>query len=632
MTRQNPLSWIVVPLLGSFLVVLAGCDLPTESPSFRTETDVESPLVAEKTYSFLGGPQSQFEPLVDTTTSTFDSLFTVGEDPKDIALEQRIDDFDIGTLDGALDEAGGTLSLDNSSFSEDVFALDGDGNNTVNLPDTVVYEPGTLTMENNDKVAFADDDHYVQLVDANVEMTNVTIDPSSAVFDTLAYTYPDVRRPPYAVGDSLVVRFVDNPCTSNPCDDGTFEFDITNLDQGFTINPDTVQVYPDKPTLADQGTLDFGIRAWLNENEEVSDDDTLSVSGEFSIQQFELREISASEAKPFTVNVTPDANGDGNLDIADDDETQTASFDGFKGITNRVEGLRIASTSLDLSVDAENIASTDAELYAALLGTSETDRVYLAGTDDGTSVSSPVPYDDTFVDGGSAIDLSNLIQFQLNLEDAVLGELAQRTIQIDEQNSTVSDFINTLPTQIRLAGQAHMNSDAGDLALRKPLFLDAGFLLSLPLRIEGSFTVRDTMAADFSGLQDLTDPDQTLNLSKAELLIDYRNELPLGADVEMTILDAQDAPVATLPRNDQARLEPAPKDSDGAASGPRTGTLAFSLGESQDELRALSEGQNILLRLTVIQADTQTAARMRADDTLRLSLRTDIESSVGVGD
>lgn len=628
MTRQTPLSWIVGPILGSFLVVLAGCDLPTESPSFRTETDVESPLVAEKTYSFLGGPQSQFEPLVDTTTSVFDSLFTVGEDPKDIALEQRIDDFDIGTLDGALDEAGGTLGLNNSSFSEDLFPF-----SSGNLPDIVVYTQGTLTMEQNDKVAFADDDHYVQLVDANVEMTNTTIDPSHELVDTLDYTYPDVRLPPFQVGDSLVVRFINDPsCASTPCEkDGTFEFDKQNLDQGFTINPDTVQVYPNKPKLRDQATIDFGIRAWLNEDETVSDDDTLSVSGEFSIQQFELRELSVSDAKPFTVNVTPDANGDGNLDIADDDETQTASFDGFKGITNRVEGLRIASTRLDLSVDAENIASTDAELYAALLGTSETDRVYLAGTDDGTSVSSPVPYDDTFVDGGSAIDLSNLIRFKLDLEDAVLGQPAQRSIQIDEQNSTVSDFINALPTQIRLAGQAHMNSDAGDLALRKPLFLDAGFLLSLPLRIEGSFTVRDTMAADFSGLQDLTDPDQTLNLSKAELLIDYRNELPLGADVEMTILDAQDAPVATLPRNDQARLEPAPKDADGAASGPRTGTLSFSLGESQDELRALSEGQNILLRLTVIQDDTETAARMRADDTLRLSLRTDVESTVGVG-
>lgn len=631
MTRKNPLPWIVGPILGSCLVLLAGCDLPTESPSFRTKTDVESPLVAENTYSFLGGPQSQFEPLVDTTTSTFDSLFTVGEDPKDVALEQRIDDFAIGTLDGALDEAAGTLSLENSSFKEDLHSLGGDGSGTAELPNIVVYEKGTLTMADNESVAFAEDEHYVRVTDASVEMTSATIEPTHEVFDTLDYTYPDVRRPPYQDEDSLVVRFVRDPCSSNPCDDGTFEFQKANLDQGFTINPDTVQVYPNKNTLADQGTIDFGIRARLNEGHEVSDDETLSVSGAMSIEQFQLLEVSASEAKPFTVNVTSDANGDGNLDIADDDETQTASFDGFKGITNRVEGLRIASTTLDLSIDAENIASTDAELYAALLGTSETDRVYLAGTGDGTSVSSPVPYDNTFVDGGSAIDLSNLIQFKLDLEDAVLGQPAQRTIQIDEQNSTVSDFINALPTQIRLAGQAHMNSDAGDLRLRKPLFLDAGFLLSLPLQIEGSFTVRDTMTADFSGLRDLTDPDQTLNISKAEFLIDYVNELPLGADVEMTILDAQDAPVATLPRNDQARLEPAPKDADGAAAGAKQGTLTFNLGESEDELRALANGQKILLRLTVIQDDDQTAARMRADDTLRLSLRTDIESSVRVG-
>lgn len=37
------------------LLLMAGCDFPTEAPSFETNAEPSAPLVAEKTFAFLEG-------------------------------------------------------------------------------------------------------------------------------------------------------------------------------------------------------------------------------------------------------------------------------------------------------------------------------------------------------------------------------------------------------------------------------------------------------------------------------------------------------------------------------------------------------------------------------------------------
>ena len=111
--------WAGSVVAALIVAIFAGCDLPTEGPSVQTDVTMSTPLVAEKTFSFLGGPQSEHEPLVDTTTSSFDSLFTVGGDPKDITIEQEIDNFEVGGLDGALESAAQDVGLD-TSLSESI--------------------------------------------------------------------------------------------------------------------------------------------------------------------------------------------------------------------------------------------------------------------------------------------------------------------------------------------------------------------------------------------------------------------------------------------------------------------------------------------------------------------------------
>ncbi|MFB6277984.1 MAG: hypothetical protein ABEK75_00605, partial [Salinibacter sp.] len=110
-------SWIGMVVAG--LMLLGACDTPSSGPSFETETGLNTPVVVNKTFTFLGGPESQNEPLIDTTTSQFDSLFTVAASDQSLSIEEDVSDFDVGSLDQALDEATEGVGAD-TSISETV--------------------------------------------------------------------------------------------------------------------------------------------------------------------------------------------------------------------------------------------------------------------------------------------------------------------------------------------------------------------------------------------------------------------------------------------------------------------------------------------------------------------------------
>ncbi len=934
--------WIAgLSVVAVWVVSLTGCDVPTEGPSFETEAEVRSPLVAKKTFSFLGGPKSEHEPLVDTTTSTFESLFTVGKEPKDIAIEQTVDNFTLGTLNNAVDEAAGDLSS-NKQFAEPIvrdsdisaqevdasysksnevyksgsqsnsesglydqsgndeivvpfpkdnlleapdfgavdasgatvesvslteesgggvnsitFTLTNDGSNTLtngngeppeiwiedtegtlqvlvkssfdktindgesattvvdvsgltlgtntpfrlivagtnsgetatldskieewhyqaatlsdasntvnirasqdpvsargddasrfegiegndgsltlavdnqfsfdlsvnriqiqnkttpswvdisalNIDETigniesgkegtatvsdwsnrgiaadvkvdvtaspvndvitvtaddvlnvsnsgtigiktlyfrpggeVLHSSGTIEM-GNDQVTFEDGD-YLELADGLIDIKQFESDPQ-LTFDEFTLSYPDLLHPSYAPGDSVVVRFVKNP-------EGKFEVDQVVSGGGarsfdVSLEGEDVRVFPNLNQQVSPAVneLDYTLRGRLEENPQAEGvahiDDR--VSADMSIGKFDIRELKASHVKPFAVQVTPDENGDGNLDVADDSEVSTSSFDGFQGITNRVDGLEFSGGNLNFSTETENLGETTVQLYTALQGKSGTSGFFLAGAANTERAVSSSSFEKEFTAGGISIPRDSLIQFDIELEAAGADETVRRTHAVEDENSNISPFLSRLPSEIRLAGQADLNEDGGDIILREPVEIDAGFDVSIPLQINGTFTVQDTFDADFSSLKEVTDPDKNLTVTKAVLQLRYLNKLPLGADVEMTIVDQAGASLRHFPEEtendeeEELRIAPAPKDERlGAADGSREGTLKLNLGQSQEALSSLAEGEEIRLRLTMEQTEEGPPARIRADDTLQLSMQADIEASVRTGD
>jgi hypothetical protein len=143
-----------------------------------------------------------------------------------------------------------------------------------------------------------------------------------------------------------------------------------------------------------------------------------------------------------------------------------------------------------------------------------------------------------------------------------------------------------------------------------------------------------------SDLEDVTDPEENLSISKAELQFSYTNGLPLGADVKMKVVDAKGDSVRTFnPDFDDPdfRLKPAPKeDGDGPAAGTRSGEFVFTLGDTQKALHNLADGEEIRLELDMDQdgsEDGGAVARFRADDQLTINqIRLNVDASVQTGD
>lgn len=86
-----------LPFIG-ILLFFASCEIP-KAPNFKVDQKVHIPLFKEQTYKFLG---DSVKALIDTTSSDFDSLFTVDNDGL-ITLSKE-EDFDFGDLNDAIPE------------------------------------------------------------------------------------------------------------------------------------------------------------------------------------------------------------------------------------------------------------------------------------------------------------------------------------------------------------------------------------------------------------------------------------------------------------------------------------------------------------------------------------------------
>ena len=896
-------TWIL--LCVPALVLLGGCDVPSSGPSFETETGLNSPVVVNKTFSFLGGSESQHEPLIDTTTSQFDSLFTVADSDQSIAIEEEVSSFDLGSLDQALDAATEGLGVDaslsepviqesglasqnvstrlgqtngvppptnpdqttvpvqstafsfpasllevpsldaaqveadhvkkvtltdNTSYDGDpvnqiTFTLRNEGAGSPDLTDgsgdpptirvddengafidrksfgsvveagtseqVVVEVPGetlgenaqleltvagqdnqdeldielsslryrkallggvtaagvTITESNlstragdarfagietrsgtlqlevanqfrfpiqvddlrltnhlmdsalpdsfpdldiseqsgeiepgetaqlnvdlagrglaegidveldgtlsenrdtltvaasdslsvaatgaltvgalyfwpngeaistqgqvefdRDRVSFDRQDDYVELGGGTLALRDL-VSESTVGFETVALSFPDIQRAPYDSGDPVDLSFSIEPKT-DPADQ---EVDLSDVRLSPTNNTVSYQLDGTLESIPPSEHTVSTLRVLRYEDE---------IRTGLTVDGLDVRAVDAG-VTPFSVNVTTDANGDGQLDLSDDREASQASFGTFDGLADRTEDLRLTGTELKFHADTD--IGTNIQLYAALQGQNGTTRTFLSGTDSEKSVSS-VSQSKDFHDGGTQIAPENLIQF--GVEGAPKNEAVPRSVALTNENSTVDDFLSTFPTSLRFVAQAHLGGENGRLRLRRPLTFETGLSVAVPVRIKGTFAVTDTTDADFSDLEDVTDPTKDVTVSSAELRVRYTNALPIGADLELFVLDENQTPVLTLPvEGESLRVRPPSTADDGTADGTRTGTATLDLNQAQ--LRDLAAGRRLALRLTMDQEEGGTAT-FRATDTIQLSLEASVNASVSV--
>ncbi len=470
-----------------------------------------------------------------------------------------------------------------------------------------VQAGGTFDFEQN-RISFDQQGDFVELDSGTLALDNLVSEPTVA-FESFALSFPDIRREPYAPGDSLTIDFSIGAGNAPDIDD----VDLSNRRLSPTGN---VVDYHLKGTLE---SIPSGAQTSDNLRVIQFADE---VSANVSVGDLDVRALETG-VEPFSVNVT-----DG-LDLADTTDATQESFGDFGDIAGQIDGLQLVGSKLTFRVTTD--VGTDTDLYAALQGREGGSRTFLSGEGDKSVSPSDSLSDDFFEGSTTPIANENLIQF--GIDGAPTDDPVTTRIPLTNENSTVDDFISTLPTSLRFVAKAVLTgNDAGRIRLRRPLQFDAGLSVTVPLKLNNSFVVEDTIDADFSSLDDVTDSEKDVTISTAEFRINYTNGLPLGADATLHVLGEDESNrVLTLPGGDeQLRLEPAPKDDDGTAEGSQTGKTTLNL--SEEELQNLAGGRQLHLVLTMDQVDDGGSATLRATDTIDLSLEAKVKASVSVND
>jgi len=462
-----------------------------------------------------------------------------------------------------------------------------------------VQVDGRFGVEAN-RISFDRPEDFVELDDGRLAIENLVSDPTVS-FDSFDLQFPDIIRQ----GEPLTVSLAGIPETTEK-NLSDARLSPTNNEVTYSLQGTLEDVAPTEQTADNLRVLRY-------------DDE---IRGDVSVSALQVRAVEAG-VDPFTVDVTTDANGDGRLDLSDDREASEASFGEFDGLADQTENLRLTGTELKFRADTD--IGTHMQLYAALQGRNGPTRTYLSGTDSEKRVPSATGGD--FYNGARQIASEDLIQF--GVEGASKNNLETRSVSLTNENSTVDDFLSTFPTSLRFVAQARLGGGEGRLRLRRPVTFDTGLSVAVPVRLKGSFAITDTIDADFSGLDDVTDPTKDVTVSAAELRVRFTNALPVGADAELFVLDENQNQVLSLPDGDESLRVKAPaKADDGTAEGSRTGSTSLDLSTAQ--LRDLAAGRRLALRLTMDQAEEGGAATFRATDTIELSLEASVEASVSV--
>ncbi|MFO7314701.1 hypothetical protein [Rhodothermus marinus] len=464
---------------------------------------------------------------------------------------------------------------------------------------------GSIAIE-SDEVAFAPGD-YVTLADGQLVLEDLlsTLDVN---LDTLQLSFPDIRRPPYGPGDTLVIRFVRGAVD----DPGRYLF--AGLPAGSAVTRALtlrdLRLYPAQNTLRYHiyGRLETASQARALEA-------TDSVRATVRLEGLDLKDAHV-QVSNLTADLNDDVNGDGLLDVALDAEARISSVDGLDELSKRVSGLQVQGTDLTLSLTT-NIGG-EATLYLAILGRAAdgTTRflrgrgAYAVAPDD--PVIAPLRYN------GSPLGADQLIRLPFVGTDDP-DRPVTHTYVLDATNSNIDEFLSLLPQELRVVGRVVAE---GAVQLRQPLTVTARAGLRIPLHIAADvIEVQDTVEVDLSSLDLPTDPQDDVQVEEARLTLRYANGIPLAVATEIELLDAFEQPIGVrIPAENTLQVAAAPVDGQGFATTYREGEVSVTL--TRDQLALLKQGRRARLVLQVqTPAEQVSAVRIRASDALRLQLQ-----------
>ena len=221
---------------------------------------------------------------------------------------------------------------------------------------------------------------------------------------------------------------------------------------------------------------------------------------------------------------------------------------------------------------------------------------------------------------GTATD--NPLVVTAPMVDAI-GTTERSVFSLNSENSNIADLLALQPRRVIMEVNAGSNPPEGPDQYN---FVDQSSLLDVAIQIDLPIiaNIDDLVATeviDFGSGSDLTEARRVL------LRIITENELPLGGDIELQFLDAQENVVFTV--TDRPIFEAAPLGAGDRTSGATTTTVDVEFADA--DIRAIEGATDIrvIARLSTTDAQSGNAVKFFDDYELRIRLAAQVDVEVG---
>ena len=498
----------------------------------------------------------------------------------------------IGADDGLFTSVVGTVTVDELYF----------------IPEAEVFTTEGLLEIDVDDVSFESGQEFVQLESGTLLIEEITNEMNMDM-ELLQFSLPGFRVAPYGPGDSLVISFRSG--AENPQNLQFSQLSGATTLRDIPIDLRDVRIYPI------DNEANYNVFAISEAGQPTSLNVADQIVASIAPQNLQVSTVQAI-MNPTTVDLTDDANGDGRLELMSAAEAEVMDLGSLDALSDYdMTNFQFNGTQFTFSIDTN--LGADIVFYAAMMGTKEDGtEVFLSGQGDFA-----VPAGDTLAESftlnGAPIASQHLIRFVIpGTPDA--SQTVTQVIEINGSNSNLDSFISSLPEEFRYVGKGLVQGiDGGLVQLQKPFTMAASIGAGIPLSFTGAFGIDETIEADLSSLEDLTDPTADVLLNEGALTLEYTNGLPVGINLGIDFLDEYGQVVLTLPEDtaEPYAFKPATADNSGLASATTSGSLEISVNESQ--LQTLSRGREARLNLRVNTNQDQPAT-LRASDTVQIRL------------
>jgi hypothetical protein len=313
-----------------------------------------------------------------------------------------------------------------------------------------------------------------------------------------------------------------------------------------------------------------------------------------------------------------------------DSETELTEIDGLEDLSKQLDGLEF--TRAKLSIDYTSNIGIPTTIYAAIMGVDgDGEEFFLTGLNGSDKQVLDSDNITGLLKNGEALGTDQLIKFSLDTPPS--GQTLTSSIEFNGDNSTVVDFLNNLPNEIRFIGKAIINEDGEAATIATPLEFSPSFAVDLPLAFQTttSATFSDTTETD--ALENLPNPDDEggLTIKGGQVIINYENGLPLGFGLDLEFLDATNSTITTIPltNEDPIQLNAAGVDAvTRYVTTPAISSTILSLSKAQfDELH---KTKSVVISARLNSSNNEEV-KIKTTDYISLSISVSLEMETTVG-